>query len=255
MSLSANRNYGEYGDFEMAAAVIIDVKDLVGLNSSGYLRRFTLGDKFVGMADESADNTSGANSARNIRVLRGENGTFRLRTTISGASLSDAINQVAVYATDHETLSLREGQCIGYIEQYLESGEVIIVVETNAKDTVIAETVVIGDFTDNANTTGYVDLAVAIPEGAVVLGAQFDVRTGFTGDTSALADLGIAGTLEKFVSDVNVLAVNVVGESLAVYCDADQTVRLTVTGSNDFGDVSAGEVDVRIMYSNRLQVG
>lgn len=252
MALTCKENIGQDSDLEMAAAVVVSENDLVGLTATGYARRLTLGDKFAGISVDSMDNTAGVAGAKKIRTRRGRH---RIKVALTGVSLTDAVAQSNVYATDHETLSLREGVRVGYVESYnKDDGEAVVVLDPDSDTEIVSETVAFGDFTDNGDTTGYVDLTVAIPEGAIVIGAQLDVKTGFTGDTTAVADVGIAGTLEKFVSDLNVLAVDVEGEALAVYCDADQTVRVTVTGAADFGSIAAGEMDVRIVYTRKAQI-
>ncbi len=253
MSLTCKENIGQDSDLEMAAAAVVDELDLVGLTSTGYARRLTLGDKFAGLAVDAKDNTDGAAGAKMIRTRRG---LHRIKVALTGVALTDAVNQSPVYATDHETLSLREGVRVGYVESFVkDDGQAIVVLDPDAEIEIYSETVSIGEFTDNTDATGYVDLAVDIPEGAVVLAVQLDVKTGFTGDTTAVADVGIAGALEKFASDLNVLAADVEGEGNApVYVDADNTVRVTVTGTLDFTSISAGEMDVRVIYSRRSLV-
>jgi hypothetical protein len=250
--LTAKLNIGLDADWAMAA-VVIDAKDLIGLNSSGYARRFTLGDRFVGIAVDSQDNSAGSAGDKLIRARRGLN---RIEVAVTGSSLANAERRAAVYATDHETIGLTQGQRIGYLEQHLASGKSIVVLDPDNETQVYAETIAFGDFTDNGDTTGYVDLAGTIPEGAIVQGVQIHVATGFTGDTTAVADVGKAGALEIFASDLNVLAADVVGElnGDGVYVVADTTPRVTVTGGADFGSIAAGSATVRILYTRTLQV-
>ena len=121
---------------------------------------------------------------------------------------------------------------------------------------VISETVAFGDFTDNEDTTGYVDLSDQLPAGAVPLAWKAVVSTGFTGDTSAALQAGVSGDLDRFsaVTDQSVLAAGTVGASALGRSDAldgiasAQTVRLTVTGAADFSSISAGEMTFSLYY-------
>ncbi len=121
---------------------------------------------------------------------------------------------------------------------------------------VISETVAFGDFTDNEDTTGYVDLSDQLPAGAVPLAWKAVVTTGFTGDTSAVLQAGVSGDLDRFsaVTDQSVLAAGTVGASALGRSDAldgiaaAQTVRLTVTGAADFSSISAGEMIYSLYY-------
>lgn len=118
----------------------------------------------------------------------------------------------------------------------------------------IKENVVIGDFTDNGDATGYVDLAVQLPAGAIPQGVKYAVNTGFTGDTTAVVQTGVSGDLDRFASatDQSVLAAGTVGHGVpADACDGiggAQTIRVTVTGGADFGSIAAGDMDVEVFY-------
>lgn len=118
----------------------------------------------------------------------------------------------------------------------------------------IEQDIVIGDFTDNADATGYVDTDDTLPAGALVLGWKATVTTGFTGDTSASAQLGIAGNLNAFTTTAaSVLAAATVGAAAPGSGDSPvlasaAAARLTVTGASDFGGISAGALTLKIAY-------
>lgn len=118
----------------------------------------------------------------------------------------------------------------------------------------VKQTVAFGDFTDNTDATGYVDLDDQLPAGAIPLGTKAVVATGFTGDTTAVYQVGVAGDLDRFssVTDQSVLAAGTVGTGVpADACDgigAAQTVRVTVTGGADFGSIAAGSMTVEVFY-------
>jgi len=122
------------------------------------------------------------------------------------------------------------------------------------KVNVISQQVAIGDFTDNEDATGYVDLATQLPKGAVPLATKFVVTTGFTGDTTATVQAGVSGDLDRFTeqTDQSVLAAGTVGSTPPADCcdgiGAAQTIRITVTGSADFSNISAGEMTVYVYY-------
>jgi len=120
----------------------------------------------------------------------------------------------------------------------------------------VSQALKIADFTDNTGTaTGYIDFDTALPAGAIPLAWKAVVATGFTGDTTAVMQVGKSGDVDKFSANTaqSCLAAGTVG-SLALAADAmtgfstATTPRVTVTGGSDFGDVTAGEMTVEIFY-------
>lgn len=118
----------------------------------------------------------------------------------------------------------------------------------------ISQVVAFGSFTDNTDATGYIDLATQLPAGAIPLGVTYLVSTGFTGDTTAVVQTGVAGDLDRFasVTDQSVLAAATVGHGVPADAvdgiAAAQTIRVTVTGSTDFTSISAGSMTVTVVY-------
>lgn len=118
----------------------------------------------------------------------------------------------------------------------------------------IRQNVVIGDFTDGGGTSGYVDLTTQLPAGALPLGWKAKVNTGFTGDTTAVVQVGVSGDVDRFsaVTDQSVLAAATVGSRAnadgADGINAAQTIRVTVTGASDFGLIAAGDMDIEAFY-------
>jgi len=247
-------NVGTHADIPMAAEVIYD-GSILSYNSSGYAGAFALGERFAGHAMEGKDNSAGAAGDTKIRAARGK---YVLKVNnLTGVALTDAVARSAVYAQDSGTLSLTSGQRVGRVIEYLSAGTALVEFDTNAETQVLTESIAFGDFTDNANATGYIDFGSTIPEGSIVQAVQINVTTGFTGDTTAVADVGISGTLEKFASDLNVVAADVVGEVPAVataYVSSAATPRVTVTGGSDFGSISAGAATVSIIYTDAVRV-
>lgn len=254
MSLTLTRKLGDTADLEMAV-VEISANDLVGINSAGYAKRFALGDKFAGLANDSQDNGDGAVGDKKMNTFRGP---LRIATTIAGAALTDAINRAPVYATDHETLSLREGQQVGRVEQYLVDGRCVVVLDPSVGGVqILSQTCALADFTDNGDATGFVDFTATIPEGSLIVGVQVEVQTVFDGG-GQLVDVGVAGDLAIFANDLAGGVADVVGNVVAEaeqYRSADTTVRVTITEDSDFDDYTTGEIDVKILYETAGQVG
>lgn len=119
---------------------------------------------------------------------------------------------------------------------------------------VISETIAFGAFTDNTDATGYKDLATQIPAGAIPLGVAYSIATGFTGDTSAIVQTGVAGDLDRFasVTDQSVFATGTAGHGVATDAadgiTAAQTIRVTVTGAADFTSIAAGSMTVKVYF-------
>lgn len=124
----------------------------------------------------------------------------------------------------------------------------------------VRQRVKIGDFTDGGSAAGTFALTPKIPAGSVGLFTKVDVLTGFTGDTTAVMDVGDGTDADKFsYTTFNVLAAATglmeqhdagsggteTGLSLIT---SEATVTLTVTGGSDFGDIAAGELEVAVYY-------
>jgi hypothetical protein len=119
----------------------------------------------------------------------------------------------------------------------------------------VSQALKIADFTDNGDNTGYIDFDTDLPAGAIPLGWQAKVTEGFSGDTTAVLQVGKDGDVDKYSANTaqSCLAAGTVG-SLALAADAmtgfatAQTPRVTVTGGTDFGGIAAGEMTVEMFY-------
>lgn len=253
------KNVGEKAFYPVLASTRIYQGSAVGLTAAGYARPYQLGDRFVGHTPEGMNNSSGASGDVDVTVFRGQ---YYMVLDVSGVALTDAATRASVYVQDSGTYSLRVGFKIGEVIQYRSSGKALVLIDTDPLFNVLSETVVIGDFTDNANTTGYADLSNSIPEGSVVLGWQADVKTGFTGDSSATVQVGESGNVDRFSAktDNSCYTADVVGSGAPTvstdqgYLAGDVTPRVTVTGGADFGSVAAGEMDIKVLYAPALRV-
>jgi hypothetical protein len=120
---------------------------------------------------------------------------------------------------------------------------------------ITSQSLAFGDFTDNTDTTGYIDITTAqLPAGAIPLGWKAIVSTGFTGDTTAVISVGGTSDLDRFSEavDQSVLAAGTVGGTPPIDggdgMAAAQTIRVTVTGGADFGAITAGVMVVEVYY-------
>lgn len=102
-----------------------------------------------------------------------------------------------------------------------------------------SQNLAIADFTDNTDATGYIDIDVDLPAGAIVVGWKAVVSEGFAGDTTAVMQVGIANDLNKYSGVITAacLAAGTVGSpglADSALVMAAQTVRVTVTGGANF---------------------
>jgi predicted RecA/RadA family phage recombinase len=110
-------------------------------------------------------------------------------------------------------------------------------------------------FTDGGGTSGYIDITAGqLPARSLVLGTAVNVTEGFAGDTTAIVSVGVSGDTDRFssVTDQSVLAIGRVAMGIPTDGQdgfaAAQTVRVTVTGSADWGNVTAGKMFVTLYY-------
>lgn len=220
------------------------------IDSSGYAAIAGVGEESVGV------NWDGA-----VDISENVYGTVRYDHA-SGQQLFVAAGAVSIGADVYPAASGKVsatsvGKSLGKaVTAATADGDIIAVVPAGAEGAVkfIEESFVIGDFTDNTNTTGYVDTAESLPAGALVLGWQANVATGFTGDTTASAQLGVAANLNQFTTTApSVLAAAIVGSASPGSGDspvvaAASAARLTVTGAADFTSISAGALTLKIAY-------
>jgi len=109
-------------------------------------------------------------------------------------------------------------------------------------------------FTDEGTALGHIDLASQLPARSLVLGTSVNVTEGFAGDTTAIIQVGVSGDLDRFSSvvDQSVFAIGRV--AMGIPTDGQdgfagaQTVRVTITGGADWGNITAGKAFVTIYY-------
>lgn len=111
------------------------------------------------------------------------------------------------------------------------------------------------DFTDGGGAAGTLVLDDAIPADCLVVGVKAEVTTGFTGDTSMALTVGDGSTADLFGVTCSILAAATVGVSAKYvsnkslpFVDAATNITLTATGAADWGNVSAGVMNVWVYY-------
>lgn len=112
--------------------------------------------------------------------------------------------------------------------------------------TSVVETITKANATD-VTTTGTRDFQTTIPAGSMIVGWRANTTGAWTGDTSAVLQIGVAGDLDRFTADTtsSVFATGIDG-STALAADAQDgisaavTPRITITSAADFTNTSAG---------------
>lgn len=125
LAVDTPRDYelGIVNEFPVIAADIIYEGAAVGLDyDTGLARPLAAGDKFVGFAEQKADNAAGAAAAKNVRVKHA--GAVKL--TVTGAVITD-VGQ-PVYATDDNTFvfSPAAASFIGIVRRWVATNVVIV---------------------------------------------------------------------------------------------------------------------------------
>jgi predicted RecA/RadA family phage recombinase len=121
---------------------------------------------------------------------------------------------------------------------------------------VASKAITIATMTDNTNTTGYIDFATgAIPAFSFFVGWKIVTTTGFTGDTTAVAIIGISGDTDAYSETTtgSVLAAGTIGcgtpaTGINRFNAAAVTPRVTITGGADFTSISAGAATAYFYY-------
>ena len=121
----------------------------------------------------------------------------------------------------------------------------------------VSQTLDFGNFTDGGALIGYIDFTTdELPAGAIPLGFKAAVATGFTGDGSAVIDVGVLADTNRFTADsaqsVFTSATTVGSNALAAdACDgmnAAQTINVSVTSGSAFASVNAGSMVVTVYW-------
>lgn len=179
--------------YPVAASTTIYQGSFVALNSSGYLVSATnsYAARFVGVASEGVDNSSGANAAKYCKVYTGNSNLFRVIT--SGATINDVGRPM--YLTDNQTVQFASSNMfVGYCAEYVSATAVYVDIEpalwdeSSVESLPVAATTTITAGTMVCLSGGYVvpaaNTATYVFRGVAMTGA--DNSAGSAGDLSVL---------------------------------------------------------------------
>lgn len=125
LAAAKSRDYslGDIEEYPVVATDIIFQGAAVGENASGYARPLVAADPFLGFADRTIDNSTGAAGDKTVRVkTRG-----RVQLPISGLAIT-ANDRPPVYASDDDTFTLTatSNSLIGYVSRWVSTGVAIV---------------------------------------------------------------------------------------------------------------------------------
>lgn len=121
-----NFELGDLQDLPMIASDIIYEGAAVGDNGSGLARPLVAADPFLGFAERTADNSTGAASAVRVRVrTRGQ-----VQLAVTGAASAADVSET-VYASDDDTFTLTAGSntAIGKVSRWVSGTTCIVAFE------------------------------------------------------------------------------------------------------------------------------
>lgn len=127
MALTANRNVDHFVDqelrtFRVKGSTYVYKGAFVGLTTAGYARGLVAGDGFAGLAYEAADNSSGADGAKTVRVET--LGDFEL--TLSGVAQADVGRPVFASADDTLSFVGDSNSFVGVVQDYVSANKAIV---------------------------------------------------------------------------------------------------------------------------------
>ena len=178
MALTANREVDRYVDQELrsypvAGSTHIYKGALVTLGATGYAGPLSAGSRFVGLAYEEADNSSGSDGDIRVRVFTlGDFGH-----TLTGATVADVGRPVFASADDTLTFTPGGKPFVGYVKDWVTTNEIILRLDTTAAVGVSPLEHHAADFTLAAAHTGTVHTNLGAT-GAITATLPADPPTG-----------------------------------------------------------------------------
>ena len=228
----------EEGAIPVIAADIIYEGAAVGaVDASGHARPLVAGDRFVGFADQKADNSAGAAAAINcdLKTL----GFIEL--TVADAVITD-IGQ-PVYASDDDTFSLNpaDGSFIGFVNRFVSAGVVIVEFDAHGfKDPwahYSKRETLTGTKTFDAEDCGKLFCVTAAGDGdALTLPA---IAAGLSGIT--ILAVGAFGTTAVTIDPNN--ADSILGPDITAADNKDLICTKATQRRGDFVSLIAGDAD------------
>lgn len=117
---------GDFNELPVIASDIIYEGAAVGDNGSGLARPLVAGDPFLGFAKERCDNSAGAASARNVKLLE----IGKIELDVTGVASADDVGQT-VYASDDDTFTLTStnNTAIGKVARWVSGTRCVVYFE------------------------------------------------------------------------------------------------------------------------------
>jgi hypothetical protein len=120
----------------------------------------------------------------------------------------------------------------------------------------VSEVITFAGATDNTDATGFMDFTTAIPARSLILGWEANTTVAWSGDTTAVIQVGVSGDLDRFSADTTKSVFTAIRvASSAIAADAEDgfasavTPRVTITGGSDFGALNTlASTTVTIYY-------
>ena len=233
LSADARRAYelGDRNEFPVIADDIIYENAAVGMvASTGYARPLTSADRFVGFAEQRADNAGGSAGDINVRVLR--KGAAKL--TVTGAARPDV--GLPVYASDDNTFSFLKtsGVFVGFARKFESSGVMTVEFDidkyTDPHEGLTAETV-----SDN-KTLDAQDTAKVF---FVTADAKAITLPGVTGMSFRVVNGGAFGTIAVTISPN--ASDGIKGPGLTAVDDKDLINTKATANRGDYVDIEYGD--------------
>lgn len=241
-------------------------------SNDGTTNSLAVGDQFVGIADETVDNSAGAAADKNVRVRTSGLFNLPLSGTVTQAKSGDPVfvnetsdDSTATLTSDLSVLEV----CIGELVQYVDSDNGLVCIDGKVGALVGYGAVLPKIYTEgrtcvkvakasysyavDGGAIGNISLGVVIPSGAVILGGAMHVTTTVEGagadalitlesSGDIIADAGLEGApwsstgFKDLVQDGS--------GSTMIKTTADRTVTLTVQDAV----LTAGVFDLYLMY-------
>lgn len=241
-------------------------------SNDGTTNVLAVGDQFVGIADQTVDNSSGAAAAKNVVVRTKGLFNLPLDGTVTQAKAGDPV--FVNNATDDSTATLTSDQTalevvVGELQQYIDSNNGLVAIDKAVGAIVGIGAVLPKIYTEGLSTVkvakatysyavdggavGNISLGVTIPSGALIIGGCMNVRTTVEGTGAdalitvessgdIIADAGVEGAPWSSTGMKDIVPDGT--GSTAVLTTADRAITLTVQDAV----LTAGVFDVYIIY-------
>ena len=237
---------GDVGEYSVIASDIIYAGAAVGLvAASGHARPLVGGDRFVGFAEATVDNSSGAAAAKRVRTLiRG-----MIQLSVTDAVITD-VGQ-AVYAQDDNAFSFNpvSGSFVGYVARYVSAGVAVVSFDTTKMadpwGRYSVRELLSGTKTFDAEDTGKLFVVDADGDGdALTLPA---IATGLDG--IAIMAIGAFGTTALTISPA--AADMILGPDITGADDKDLINTKATQRRGDYVVLIAGDADGYMVIQKR----